>query len=123
MLNVGGRISGTIRADLEALIRHAGSRSRVVGIPAAPAKAALAVLDAAHLSPLQRWHRLSADREIVFDCSRAEEMLGWRPDRSGADALIRSYDWYREAGANRPEGIAHRSRWREQALGVLRRIS
>ena len=123
VLNVGGRISGTIRADLETLIRHAGSRSRVVGIPAAPAKAALAVLDAAHLSPLQRWHRLSADRDIVFDCSRAEEILGWKPTRSGAETLIRSYDWYRADGESRPEGIAHRSRWREQALGVLRRIS
>ena len=123
VLNVGGRISGSIRADLETLIRHAGSRSRVVGIPAAPAKAVLAVLDVAHLSPRQRWHRLSADRDIVFDCSRAEEVLGWTPARSGADALIRSYDWYREAGASRPEGIAHRTHWREQALGVLRRIS
>lgn len=121
--NVGGRISGTIRADLEALIRHAGSASRVVGVPAAPAKAALALLDAAGVSPLQRWHRLSADRDIVFDCSRAEELLGWRPARSGAEALIRSYDWYCSDGASRPEGIAHRARWREQALGVLRRVS
>jgi len=123
VLNVGGRVSGSIRADLETLIEHAGSRSRVVGIPATPAKAALAVLDAAHVSPLQRWHRLSADRDIVFDCSRAEAVLHWTPVRSGAEALIRSYDWYREAGDSRPEGIAHRSRWREQALGVLRRVS
>ena len=77
----------------------------------------------AHVSPLQRWHRLSADRDIVFDCSRAEAVLGWVPERSGAEALIRSYDWYQEAGSSRPEGIAHRSRWREQALGVLRRFS
>lgn len=123
VLNVGGRISGSIRADLETLIRHAGSRSRVVGIPATPAKAALAMLDAAHVSPLQRWHRLSADRDIVFDCSRAEAVLGWTAARSGAEALIRSYDWYCAEGASRPEGIAHRSRWREQALGVLRRVS
>jgi nucleoside-diphosphate-sugar epimerase len=121
--NVGGRISGTIRADLEALILHAGSGSRVVGVPALPARALLAALDAARVSPLQKWHRLSADRDIVFDCSRAEALFGWRPARSGAEALIRSYDWYCADGAGRPEGIAHRSRWREQALGALRRVS
>jgi hypothetical protein len=59
----------------------------------------------------------------VFDCSRAEEVLGWTAVRSGAEALIRSYDWYCAEGASRPEGIVHRSRWREQALGVLRRVS
>ena len=123
VLNLGGRISGTVRDDLEALIRHAGSRSRVVGVPAAPAKAVLAALDLARASPLQRWHRLSADQDIVFDCSRAHEWLGWRPSRSGAETLIRSYDWYCAAGASRPEGAAHRSRWRERALAGLRRMS
>ncbi len=123
VLNVGGRISGTVRADLETLIRHAGSRSRVVGVPAAPAKAALAALDMARLSPLQTWHRLSADQDIVFDCSRAHDLLGWQPVHSGAATLIRSYDWYCGAGASRPEGIAHRSRWRELSLGALRRMS
>ncbi len=121
--NVGGRISGTIRADLEALILNAGSPSGVVGVPANPAKAVLAVLAAARISPLQKWHRLSADRDIVFDCSNTNELLGWRPARSGAEALIRSYDWYCAEGASRPEGIGHRSRWSEQALGVPWRVS
>ena len=123
VLNIGGRISGTVRADLEALIGHAGSRSRVVGVPAAPAKAVLAALDVTGISPLQRWHRLSADQDIVFDCSRAGELLGWQPSRSGAETLIRSYDWYCAAGGSRPEGIVHRSRWRERSLGLLRRVS
>ena len=123
VLNIGGRISGTVRADLEALIGHAGSRSRVVGVPAAPAKAVLAALDVTGISPLQRWHRLSADQDIVFDCSRAGELLGWQPSRSGAETLIRSYDWYCTDGASRPEGIVHRSRWRERSLGLLRRVS
>lgn len=123
VLNVGGRISGTVRADLEKLIRHAGSRSQVVGIPARPAKAILAALDAVGLSPLQRWHRLSADRDIVFDCARADALLGWQPSRSGAETLISAYDWYCADGDSRPEGITHRTAWRERALGVLRRIS
>ena len=123
IVNAAGRVSGTVRDDLEALVRHAGSTSRVVGVPARPAKAALAVLAAARLSPLQRWHRLSADRDLVFDCTRAAEHLGWEPVLSGAEALARSYDWYCAEGAKRGEGVGHRSRWRERALGPLRRLS
>ncbi|MGI8972869.1 MAG: NAD-dependent epimerase/dehydratase family protein [Gaiella sp.] len=123
VLNVGGRISGTVREDLETLIRHAGSSSRVVSVPALPAKAVLAALEALRLSPLQRWHRLSADRDIVFDCTRAGEMLGWAPTSSGAETLARSYDWYRAGGMERPEGVTNRTMWRERSLGILRRLS
>lgn len=123
VVNVGGRISGTVRDDLETLIRHAGSASRVVGVPAAPAKAALAALEMARLSPLQTWHRRSADRDLVFDCARAAELLGWRPKRSGAEAFVRAYDWYCAEGFSRPAGITHRTVWRERALGGLRRMS
>lgn len=123
VLNVGGRISGTVRDDLETLIRHAGSRSRVVGVPAAPAKAALAALAVARLSPLQTWHRRSADRDLVLDCARAAERLGWRPTRSGAESLVGAYDWYCAQAFPRPAGITHRTAWRERALGALRRMS
>lgn len=123
VVNLGGRVSGTVRDDLEHLIGRVGSTSRVTGIPAAPAKALLAVLGAARLSPLSRWHRLSADHDTVFDCSRARELLGWEPAFSGADALARAYAWYVGAAGDRPAGTTHRTVWRERSLGLLRRLS
>ncbi len=123
VLNVGGTISGTVREDLESLIRHAGTSSRVIGVPAAPTKALLAALDLARLSPLQTWHRRSADKDLVFDCARAQELIDWRPERSGAEALARAYDWYRVEGSARPAGVTHRAVWRERALGLIRRVS
>ena len=52
-----------------------------------------------------------------MDVSRAEQVLGWRPRRSNADALIRTYDWYL---ANRDRigaaGLAHRVPWDQRAL-------
>ena len=123
VVNLGGRVSGTVRDDLEDLIGRVGSTSRVTGIPAAPAKALLAVLGAARLSPLSRWHRLSADHDMVFDCSRARELLGWEPAFSGADALARAYAWYVGTAGDRPAGTTHRTVWRERSLGLLRRLS
>ncbi len=121
--NVGGRVSGTVREDLEALIRHAGSRSRVVGLPAAPARLALAALDLTGLSPLQRWHRLSAAHDLVLDCSLAYEHLGFEPRAAGSDCLIRTYDWFMNEGRHRPGGTTHRTVWRERGLSLLRRLS
>jgi nucleoside-diphosphate-sugar epimerase len=123
VVNVGGRVSGSVRDDLEALVRHARSASVVTGVPARPARAALAALDAVRLSPLSTWHRRSADRDLVFDCGRARTELGWEPAWSGADALRRAYDWYRAEGTGRPVGTTHRAVWGERALGLLRRVS
>lgn len=122
VLNAAGVPGGTAREELEALIRHAGTSSRVVSLPAAPARAALRTLELAGLSPLSAWHRLSADRDVVLDCSRAESVLGWRASRDGAAALQSSYDWY-VGSARQPLGRTHRTAWDERALGLLRRIS
>lgn len=122
-VNVGGIVSGTVREDLEALIEHAGSRSRVVGVPARPARAALATLDMLRLSPLSTWHARSADRDFVLDCTRAADLLGWTARLSGADALCGAYDWFVREGAAVATGTTHRAAWRERGLALLRRLS
>jgi nucleoside-diphosphate-sugar epimerase len=123
IVNIGGRLSGTVRQDLGAVIAYAGSTSRVIGVPAAPVRAALKVLHAARVSPLSTWHIESADRDFVLDTSRAEDELGWSATWSGVEALVRSYDWFVREGARRPHGSTHRAAWREQALGLVRRVS
>jgi nucleoside-diphosphate-sugar epimerase len=123
VVNVGGALSGTVREDLEALISHASTSSRVFGVPARPARAALAMLEALRLSPLSAWHRRSAAHDVVLDLRRAEQLLDWRPVRSGAEALCAGYDWYLDAGAGRPIGATHRAAWGERGLAALRRIS
>jgi nucleoside-diphosphate-sugar epimerase len=123
-LNIGATEFGTARSDLEALIRHAGSTSRVTPVPARPAELALRALELARLSPLAEWHYKTAHRDSYVDVSRAEQVLGWRPRRSNADALIRTYDWYL---ANRyrigAAGLTHRVPWDQRALGLIKRLS
>jgi nucleoside-diphosphate-sugar epimerase len=124
-LNVGARSFGTVRSDLEALIRHAGSSSRLTPVPPRPAELALRALELARVSPLAEWHYRTAWRDSYVDVSKAERLLGWTPALSNEQALIRTYDWYvanreRLAGA---AGVTHRVPWNQQALGLLRRLS
>ena len=122
--NVGASEFGTVAEDLGALVEHAGSGSRVTRVPAGIARAALGALSVARLSPLAEWHYRTADRDFYCDVSKAERELGWSPQRSNRAALVSAYDWYVEhrnelAG----DGVTHRTRWSEKALGLLRRIS
>ena len=124
-LNVGAKEFGSVRSDLEALIDHGGSASRITPIPVKPAEIALRALELARLSPLAEWHYKTAHRDSFVDVSRAERILGWKPRFSNAQALIETYDWYlahRDAltGAS---GVTHRVPWDQRALGVLKRMS
>jgi nucleoside-diphosphate-sugar epimerase len=124
-LNIGAAEFGTVRSDLQTLIDHAGSSSRITPIPVGPAEAVLRALELARLSPLAEWHYKTAHRDSFVDVSRAERVLGWRPKLSNAEALIETYDWYL---AHRDEltgaaGVTHRVAWNQRALGLLKRIS
>src|SRR5438874_8326359 len=123
-LNIGATEFGTVRADLEALIAHARSGSRLRPVPARPAELVMRALELLRLSPLAEWHYRTAHRDSYVDVSKAERLLGWRPRRSNAEALCRTYDWYL---ANRERfhasGTTHRVPWNQQALALLKRIS
>jgi nucleoside-diphosphate-sugar epimerase len=123
-VNVGAGDFGTVRSDLQALIDHAGSHSRLTPVPARPAEIALRTLELLRVSPLAEWHYKTAHRDSFVDVSRAERLLAWRPRLSNAEALCRTYDWYldhREAlGA---AGVTHRVPWNQQALALLKKVS
>jgi nucleoside-diphosphate-sugar epimerase len=121
--NLGADAPETVRAELEALVRHAGTSSRVTPLPARPTRTVLATLDRVGLSPLSRWHYASADRDVVLDTARAKELLRWTPRFRNADTLARSYDWYVRQGAALPTGRTHGLPWRERAITVVRRLS
>jgi nucleoside-diphosphate-sugar epimerase len=124
-INIGAKEFGTVRSDLQALIDHAGSSSRITPIPVRPAEVALRGLELARLSPLVEWHYRTAHRDSFVDVSRAGELLGWKPRRSNAEALIETYDWYLEHGdeLSGASGVTHRVPWNQRALGLLKRIS
>ena len=122
--NIGATEFGTVRADLETLIAHAGSGSRLRPVPARPAELALRALELLRLSPLAEWHYRTAHRDSYVDVSKAQKQLGYSPRLSNEQALCETYDWYL---ANREDlgaaGVTHRVPWDQRALGVLKRFS
>jgi nucleoside-diphosphate-sugar epimerase len=122
--NIGATEFGTVRSDLQALIDHAGSSSRLQPVPVKPAEIALRGLELLRVSPLAEWHYKTAHKDSFVDVSKAQRLLGWQPRLSNRETLIQTYDWYlanrgRVGGA----GVTHRVPWNQQALGLLRRLS
>jgi nucleoside-diphosphate-sugar epimerase len=123
-LNVGAGRFGTVREDLEALIDHAGSRSRLRPVPARPAELALHALELARLSPLAEWHYRTAHKDSFVSIEKARSLLGWEPTLSNAETLCATYDWYLAHRSElRAAGITHRVPWDQRALGLLKRLS
>jgi nucleoside-diphosphate-sugar epimerase len=123
-LNVGAGRFGTVREDLEALIAHAASGSRLRPVPARPAEVVLRGLELARLSPLAEWHYRTAHKDSFVSIEKARRLLGWDPRLSNAETLCATYDWYLEhRGELRGAGLTHRVPWDQRALGLLRRVS
>jgi len=124
VFNVGATEFGTVRSDLEALIVHAGTRSRVRPVPARPAELALRALELAKISPLVEWHYKTASRDSYVDVSKAQRLLGWATTKSNVDTLTENYDWYAaHRDQLRSAGVTHRVPWNQQSLRLLKRIS
>jgi nucleoside-diphosphate-sugar epimerase len=120
--NIGAERFGTVWEDVQALCDHAGTGARVWPLPARPVKAALALFEALHLSPLYRWVYGTADKDSFVAIDRAKAKLGWRPRYSNAESLIRTYEWYLShpveiAGKT---GVTHRVAWDQGILRVIR---
>ena len=123
-LNVGAERFGTVREDLDALIAHADSGSRLRAVPARPAELALRGLELARLSPLAEWHYRTAHRDSFVAIDKARSLLGWEPRLSNAETLCETYDWYlAHRGTMRASGVTHRVPWDQRALALIRRVS
>jgi nucleoside-diphosphate-sugar epimerase len=91
----GSREVRTVREDLLTLLNHARTGARLQFIPGWIARIALRSMELVNIAPLAEWHYMSARGEdSTVDASRAEQELGWHPERSNAQALTEAYDWY-----------------------------
>lgn len=92
--NIGADGYGTMREVLEALCRHAGTGSKVVGVPMAPALLGMKLTSAVRMSPLAPYHILVYGHSLYFDVTKAKSELGWEPKYSNDEMFIHSYEWY-----------------------------
>jgi nucleoside-diphosphate-sugar epimerase len=124
--NIGAAEFGTLREDFQAVLDAAGHGKRVVSMPCRPAVAVLRVLERTGLSPVygRLVSKLLADSYVSVD--KAREKLGFRPRMSNRDAILRTYDWWREQRATATPlsagegGRTSRDPWRQGVLRLAR---
>ncbi|WP_258038646.1 NAD(P)-dependent oxidoreductase [Streptomyces sp. SM12] len=122
--NLAAAEFGTLREDFQAVLDAAGHGKRVVSIPAAPAVLVLDTLSRLRLSPVygRLVHKLRADSYVSID--KVRDALGWTPRYSNRDAILGTYQWWRENRATTPTpgatGRTSRDPWKQGALGLAK---
>ncbi|MGA7523128.1 MAG: NAD(P)-dependent oxidoreductase [Acidobacteriaceae bacterium] len=122
IFHVGSDHVQSLRAVYEAVIRKAGSRSRVRSLPKAPTLAAMRMAHLLRVSPLGPYHYKMIAEDFVFDTARIKERLGWRPTLSNAEMLSEAYSYYAERRSEieaRRDVSAHS---RPAEMGIVRLV-
>jgi nucleoside-diphosphate-sugar epimerase len=122
-MNIGADRYQALNEDMQALFDHAGSGSKLWHLPARPGEIALRGLELVRLSPLAAWHYGTMWRDSYVEVDKAKRLLGWQPQYSNAEALIRAWDWYTENKGRYDTGVTHRVAWQKGALAIVRRIA
>jgi len=121
--NVGALDYGTLRNDLETLIRVVGSKSRVVSLPSNLSIATLRLLDILRISPLAPWHYLTYHKEFYF-ATEPLTILGWRPKYSNQLMLLESYTYFiSDKSKGLMEASAHRKPIKSVLFSILKYFS
>ncbi|MEW1694688.1 NAD-dependent epimerase/dehydratase family protein [Streptomyces sp. NPDC093249] len=122
--NLAAAEFGTIREDFQAVLDAAGHGKRVIGLPARPALGLLSLLQRAKLSPVygRLLHKLMDDSYVSIDKAKAQ--LGFTPRHSNADAVLRTYEWWRTARHTAPKagatGRTSRDPWSQGLLSTAK---
>ena len=117
--NIGAKKFTTMREDYQAVLDYSGHGKKVVGLPEMPIIWTLRILEAFKLSPLYKWVYETASKDSFVSIEKAEKVLGFKPQYSNKDALVRNYKWYIEHidEFKNTSGISHRVPWKQ---GILR---
>ena len=94
--NIGSESPPTTKELLRGIIRHAGTRSFLIPVPAFLLKPVLAILDKIGLTLLYPEQVGIADMDILLDTTRTREVLGWKPMREDVDMMSAAYDAFAE---------------------------
>jgi len=119
-LHVGSDNVPSLRECYEAVIREAGTLSRVRSLPKGPTLAAMRAADLLHISPLGPYHYRMIAEDFTFDTTRIKAALDWRPTVTNSEMLAGAYRYYaenREEIRSRSNVSAHS---RAAEMGILR---
>lgn len=127
VFNVAAAEFTTLRDDFQAVLDEAGHGRRVIALPAAPAIAVLRALEISGVSPVYKRLIYKLSRDAYVDTTKAEDVLGRRPNVSSREAIVRTFRWWqsqrhtntRQSGAT---GRTSREPWKQGALRLAKGI-
>jgi len=122
--NIGAAEFTTMGEDYQAVLDRAGFGKRIIGFPAEPAIWGLRFLELLHVSPLYKWVYETASKDSFVSIEKVQRQLGYAPQHSNKDALLRNFAWYIEHQDQfaAQSGVSHRVPWKQGALGLLKRV-
>ncbi|MXV92010.1 MAG: NAD-dependent epimerase/dehydratase family protein [Chloroflexi bacterium] len=122
--NIGAADFTTMGEDYQAVLDYAGFGKRIVPLPAAPAIWLLRALEMMNLSPLYKWVYETASKDSFVSIERAQAQLGFAPQNSNQDSLLRNFQWYLDnlAAFENSAGISHRVPWRQGILKLAKQF-
>lgn len=122
--NIGAKKFTTMKEDYQAVLTKAGFGKKIIGFPAWPMIWTLRFLEMLKLSPLYKWVYETASKDSFVSIEKAEKILGYKPEFSNKDALLKNYEWYLKnmhTFADR-SGVSHRVPWKQGILGGVKKF-
>lgn len=96
IFNIGADNPPSIREQLQQISEGLGLRKKTIFVPTKLAKTILRALERINLSPYVSDHYEVMDKDIVMDCSKAKQVLGWQPKESNVEMLIKALKSYQK---------------------------
>lgn len=122
VFNIGAKEFTTLKEDYQAVLDYAGFHKRILSFPATPVIWGLRILERLNLSPLYRWVYETVTEDSFVSIEKAERVLGYTPQYSNKQALIRNYQWYLDHlhEFQGQTGVSHRVPWKQGALSIAK---
>lgn len=122
VFNIGAKEFSTMKDDFQVVLDEAGFGKKIRCFPAAPMVWALRILEKLNLSPIYKWIYETAYEESFVSIEKAEKQIGYKPQHSNKDALLRNYHWYLKNldKFKNTSGISHTVPWKQGALKLAK---
>ena len=122
VFNIGTSDFDTMGADFQAVLDYAGYGKRIVSLPQKPFTRALEIAHKLGISPVYPWITRNLLVSSAVDISRAQNFLGFKPNFSNRDALIRNFEWYLKHSETSiaSAGVTHTLPWKQGALRLAK---
>jgi nucleoside-diphosphate-sugar epimerase len=118
--HIGSDHVESLREVFAAVIREAGSKSKLRSLPKGPAIFAMKLAHDLRISPLGPYHYKMIAEDFIFDNAKIKQALSWEPTLKNSEMLVRAYKYYsahRKEIEKRSDVSAHS---KAASMGVIR---